>query len=55
MPLDEIEIQEEFDEVDVADDQDWDLLESIMGRYQDILTDEIGLKSQTSLQEQEAN
>jgi len=51
--MDEIEIQEQFDEVDVADDQDWNLLESIMGRYKEILTDEIELKSQTSLVEQE--
>ena len=49
VPLDEIEIQEDFDEVDNADDQDWDLLESIMGRYTQILTDEIEVKSQSSL------
>ena len=51
VPLDEIEIQEDFNEIDAADDQDWDLLESIMGRYNQILTDEIEMKSVTSLQE----
>ena len=53
---DEIEIEDDLDEVENAEDQDWDLLESIMGRYNQILTDEIELKSQGSLvQEEQAN
>lgn len=51
VPFDEIEVQEDFGEVENADDQDWDLLENIMGRYNQILTDEIEMKSVTSLQE----
>lgn len=43
--LDEVEIQENYDEVDAADDQDWELLNSIIGRYNEIITDEIELKS----------
>ena len=46
--MDEIEIQEHFDELELADDQDLDQIEQINAMYNQILNQDLELKSQSS-------
>ena len=54
MPEDEwIEIEDNFEELDVADDQDLDQIEQINDLYNQILNGNLELKSQSSFNQQE--